>query len=65
MSKFSCFTNDELYMLKRCLIESSGIIALSGLYSNEELILSGKLLDEVINEIVKRKQNSQPNNDEL
>lgn len=65
MRKFSCFTDDELYMLKRCLIESSGIISMSGLYSTEELILSGKLLDEVIDEIVKRKQNSPPNNDEL
>lgn len=57
MSKFSSFTDDELYMLKRSLIESSGIIAMSGLYSIEELTLSGKLLDEVIDEIVLRMEN--------
>lgn len=57
MSKFSSFTDDELYMLKRSLIESSGIIAMSGLYSIEELTLSGRLLDEVIEEMHLRMEN--------
>jgi len=57
LRKFSCFTDDELYMLKRSLIESSGIIAMSGLYSVEELTLSGKLLDEVIDEMHLRREN--------
>ena len=57
MIKFSSFTDDELYMLKRSLIESSGIIAMSGLYSIEELTLSGKLLDEIIDEMHLRMEN--------
>lgn len=51
------FTDAELYILKRALIESSGEIALSGLYNDAEIKIHGQLLNEIIEEIKRRSKN--------
>lgn len=50
-TKFVLFSDDELYMLKRALIESSGEIALNGLYNKKEIDTAGRLLNEAVDEI--------------
>lgn len=55
--KYKGFNDSELYMLKRALIESSGEIALSGFYNDAEIKLSGRLLNEIVDEIKRRSKN--------
>ena len=54
MNKFEHFTDDELYILKRQAIESSWEITCSGGYSEYNVKLHGKIMNEIIDEIKRR-----------
>jgi hypothetical protein len=54
MNKFEHFTDDELYILKRQAIESSWEICSCGAYSEYNVKLHGKLMNEIIKEIKRR-----------
>ena len=54
-NKYEFFTDDELYMLSRQAIESSYEIVESDNYSGEERLLHNKLLNEIIKEQKRRK----------
>lgn len=49
--RFLMLSDDEIYILKRALIESSGQIALSGFYDDLEIKMHGNLLNEIVDEI--------------
>ena len=49
--KFAFLSDDELYMLKRCMIESSFNIFCAKDYSTEEKTLHSRLSDNIIDEI--------------
>jgi hypothetical protein len=53
-SRFSAFTDDELYMLKRQAIESSYEIEISGKYSEKEKAMHNAILNEIIDAIRSR-----------
>ena len=53
-NKFNGFNDDELYMLKRALIESSYKICCEGNYNDDEIQLHNDLLNESIDEIKRR-----------
>lgn len=55
INKYEHFTDDELYMLSRQAIESSYEIVESGSYSKEEILLHEKILNEIIEEQKRRK----------
>lgn len=54
-NKFNLFTDDELYVLKRQAIESSFEIMMGERYDKDFKKAHGKILNEITNEIVKRK----------
>jgi len=54
MNKFEHFTDDELYILKRQAMESSWEICSCGGYSEYNVKLHGKLMNEIIDEIKRR-----------
>jgi hypothetical protein len=56
MDKFEHFTDDELSVLQFQGIESHWEICSSGGYSEYFVKLHGKLMDEIIEEIKRRKQ---------
>ena len=58
MNKFEHFTDDELYILKRQAMESSWEICSCGAYSEYNVKLHGKLMNEIISEI-KRRENGE------
>lgn len=49
--RFLMLSDDEIYILKRALIESSRQIALSGFYDDLEIKMHENLLNEIIDEI--------------
>ena len=53
-NKYTIFSDSELYMLKRALIESSFKICCEGNYNDYEINLHNTLLNEIINEIKRR-----------
>jgi len=55
MNKFEHFTDDELYILKRQAIESHWEICNCGAYTEFDLRQHGKLINEMDNEIKRRK----------
>lgn len=57
-NKYELFTDDELYMLSRQAIESSYEIVESERYSEEEILLHEKILNEIIEEQKRRKMKS-------
>lgn len=54
MNKFEHFTDDELYILKRQAIESSWEICSCGVYTEFDLRLHEKLMNEIIDEFKRR-----------
>lgn len=55
IKKFAFLSDDELYLLKRCMIESSFNIFCVKDYTTEEKALHSKLSDDIIDEIRKRR----------
>ena len=53
-NKFEHFTDDELYILKRQAMESSWEICGCGAYSEYEVKLHEKLMNEIADEIKRR-----------
>ena len=54
--KFKQFSDIELYILKRALIESAGEIAFSGIYDDTEIKIHNILLNECIDEGKERRK---------
>jgi len=54
VNKFEHFTDDELYILKRQAIESSWEICSCCAYTEFEIRLHDKLMNEIIDEIKRR-----------
>lgn len=52
--KFKQFSNIELYILKRALIESAGEFEFSGIYDDAEIKIHNILLNECIDETRER-----------
>lgn len=57
MNKFEHFTDDELYILMRALVESSWEFSMSGNYSKAETTIHTNLLNEVTEEMKRRTNN--------
>lgn len=47
-SRFCCFSDDELYMLKRQALESSYNIVMTKKYDKEQIDMHQKLMNEII-----------------
>ena len=56
MSRFEQFTEDEVYILFRQVMESSAEIVLSGDYNKQEIKIHNDLLNEMIDELKRREK---------
>jgi len=56
MSRFDQFTENEVYILFRQAMESSAEIVMMGNYNQEEIKLHNNLLNEMIDELIRREK---------
>ena len=59
--RFLMLSDDEIYILKRALIESGRQIALSGFYDDLEIKMHENILNEIVDEIKYRERGKSSN----
>lgn len=56
MSRFDKFTEDEVYILFRQAMEASAEIVMMGNYNKQEIKIHNDLLNEMIDELIRREK---------